>query len=325
MTPLVRSLLTVVAIAIAACSFDGDKLSNRRCDPTRACSRADEVCCNGYCVLGTTCTVDMGFDLFVPKPDRGPDLDPTNDKDLDGFKDDVDNCPDDYNPDQKDSDGDKVGNACDCAPADQIFQQAVVDLQQFGSPTPFTPVESTANWKVLGAFYQQSAVDGMQRSRFSLLPHRAFLATATFSFKAAGDDGLTDPAQNISFAGIAVRTKDLADGKGDAYYCGVDLSSWRVMIGRSQNDELGQGKLHLFTDPLADKPGRAINRELRVDIPYQVNFRVEGSALSCTVILPDQARVDYATTDSALSTGELALFSVGASVDFRAVRVCATQ
>jgi len=35
------------------------------------------------------------------------------DTDKDGFMDDMDNCPDIYNPDQRDSDGDGIGDACD--------------------------------------------------------------------------------------------------------------------------------------------------------------------------------------------------------------------
>ncbi len=38
---------------------------------------------------------------------------PGNDSDGDGVKDDADNCPGIYNPDQTDSDGDAVGDACD--------------------------------------------------------------------------------------------------------------------------------------------------------------------------------------------------------------------
>ena len=42
-----------------------------------------------------------------------PALVPEPDTDDDGITDDIDNCPDDPNPDQADCDGDSVGNACD--------------------------------------------------------------------------------------------------------------------------------------------------------------------------------------------------------------------
>jgi hypothetical protein len=315
--------VSLAAMAVVACSFDGEKLTSRSCGPSRGCSQSGEICCRGFCVLAATCA-DLGVDIFVPKTEGSPDLDPTTDRDLDTIKDDVDNCPDTWNRDQADLDGDKLGDVCDCSPTDQAFTTAVINLPQFSAPVPFKAVESTDDWRLLGTFFQQGATDGMRRAAFSLLPHRRFLAQATFSFKQAGDDDLIDPVNNVSLAGVAVRTNTLADGKGDAYYCGVDLASWRVMIGRSQADELGQGKLHLFADPLS-KPGKAINRELRVDVPYTVLFRVVEASLSCTVILPDLSRVEYQTTDAALTTGQLALFTVGASADFRSVKVCATQ
>jgi hypothetical protein len=45
---------------------------------------------------------DYPFALIVGLPDS----------DIDGIADDVDNCPNTYNPDQKDSDGDGIGDAC---------------------------------------------------------------------------------------------------------------------------------------------------------------------------------------------------------------------
>ena len=44
----------------------------------------------------------------------------TTDSDGDGVPDDIDNCPDDSNPDQLDSDGDGVGDVCDDCPNDPL-------------------------------------------------------------------------------------------------------------------------------------------------------------------------------------------------------------
>jgi hypothetical protein len=43
-------------------------------------------------------------------------VDDDTDTDGDGLEDDADNCPDVYNPNQADSDGDLVGDACDAPP-----------------------------------------------------------------------------------------------------------------------------------------------------------------------------------------------------------------
>ena len=37
----------------------------------------------------------------------------SDDNDKDGIKNDVDNCPDTYNPNQSDFDGDDIGDVCD--------------------------------------------------------------------------------------------------------------------------------------------------------------------------------------------------------------------
>ena len=46
------------------------------------------------------------------------------DKDLDGIPDSIDNCVDDYNPDQSDIDSDNVGDVCDGCPEDPLKTEA---------------------------------------------------------------------------------------------------------------------------------------------------------------------------------------------------------
>jgi rhodanese-related sulfurtransferase len=57
------------------------------------------------------------------------------DSDVDGFNDDLDNCPDAHNPLQTDSDNDQIGNACDndCPDLDELNPVNIVDLAVIAS------------------------------------------------------------------------------------------------------------------------------------------------------------------------------------------------
>jgi hypothetical protein len=56
-----------------------------------------------------------------------PPCNPATDADCDGFEDETDNCPNVFNPDQLDSDGDGKGNACDVCPDDATDNCNVTD------------------------------------------------------------------------------------------------------------------------------------------------------------------------------------------------------
>jgi len=64
------------------------------------------------------------------------------DTDLDGFNDDLDNCPSVYNPLQTDSDLDGIGNACDsdCPNLDALNPVSIADLAIL-----------TSNWQLSGS------------------------------------------------------------------------------------------------------------------------------------------------------------------------------
>jgi MYXO-CTERM domain-containing protein len=85
----------------AACPADAYAPEGSGCDDGDACSGPD-VCAAGRCMGRRTDTDGDGV------PDRC-DLDTDND----GIPDATDNCPLVPNPDQRDSDGDTLGDACD--------------------------------------------------------------------------------------------------------------------------------------------------------------------------------------------------------------------
>jgi hypothetical protein len=77
-----------------------------------------------------------------PKPIQAPP--PPPDRDHDGIPDFRDNCPDVYNPDQKDSDGNGIGDACDTA------WQEFIKKNPPPPPKPVPP--SFAAYKYIGTF-----------------------------------------------------------------------------------------------------------------------------------------------------------------------------
>jgi hypothetical protein len=87
-----------------SCKVDGDCRAGEYCDRGNCLLRSPGACENqSDCPAGTTCSP---AGVFVP----------AHDTDGDGVPDHVDNCPFVFNPDQKDSDFDGVGDACDVHP-----------------------------------------------------------------------------------------------------------------------------------------------------------------------------------------------------------------
>jgi hypothetical protein len=86
------------------CLVDGD------CDDSLYCNGV-ETCGGGTCQGGNDPCPDQFCD---EEGDSCIDCMAYGDNDEDGVGDLCDNCPDDYNPDQVDDDGDGYGTACDC-------------------------------------------------------------------------------------------------------------------------------------------------------------------------------------------------------------------
>ncbi len=103
-----------------ACDPDAPCEQDEDCDDDDACTM--DLCGEGgTCMYGAVscsdedpCTIDACFPNLGCMHDDIPGCFP--DGDHDGVPDDADNCPDVFNPQQEDADGDEIGDACDCMP-----------------------------------------------------------------------------------------------------------------------------------------------------------------------------------------------------------------
>ncbi len=318
--PVLGAILTAPP---AGCHFDSSRLAELACTEGAAEScPTGKRCCSGHCVLVASCP-DAGTD-GPPPADLGPDLDPANDRDLDGVANAEDNCPDTANPSQADGDQDGLGDLCDCAPADSAFGPPLANIARFTDPAPFDPVEQASSWKVLGGYYQQASTNGLNRAAHeSISPQDDLLVLAVIRFTGRGDDGLVfDDGEdnNASLAGVVVRTAGLSANAGGGYYCALDQQNVRLVSGRTQGSDLASDKLELFGDTTG--PGSGIIRPIREDTPYTITMRIVDDQISCRALLADLSQVETNAQDKTLTTGGMALFTAGASALFESVKVC---
>lgn len=308
--------LAAALLACAGCHFDDSRLEALRCDDDAACADG-RTCCQGYCVGAASCppeTLDLGAGEAAL-----PDIDLVGDPDGDRVKNPTDNCPTVANPDQADGDKDGRGDACDCAPADPNFATTALKVTAFsaGGALPLSPVESAADWQVVGAALKQINKDGMRRALHGATAAAGDLrVSATFRLGSAGADGITSPADPLALAGVMVRAAASGAGQGGGYYCGLDHAGDRLLLAKTSGSELSSGRLSLLPGAVAAGTG------LVEGTVYTVTLRVRGKSLQCQARLPNDRTLSQSGSDGDHATGAAALFTLGSAAQFDAVTVC---
>jgi hypothetical protein len=111
------------------------------------------------CSFAPNAAIDGGSNSGTPDaPDAPPGL--PGDRDGDGVPDESDNCPDTYNPDQHNQDGDPFGDACDLCP--HIASQtpdADSDGDMIGDPCDPRP-NAKDTLRLFTGFYSQDDIAG---------------------------------------------------------------------------------------------------------------------------------------------------------------------
>ncbi len=262
-----------------------------------------------------SCSASIGG-ADAPKPDAMPER--PADADSDGVADVDDNCPRVANEDQRDTDTDTVGDACDCDPADPDLDAYLVvedDLQQ--ESNLFTPTDSfdEDNW-----IYE----DGLQQIRLADESNDAALfqgleMTDVYMRVTAISTDITNFDDEDLRQLFLVARVDAQATSYEAYGCGIE-----VVEGLDPTQKTTALK---FSGPPPDTLDMEIYQrtdraELRENEEIELELELRGSAMRCTATQNPSGATIATTSAIPIKSGYVGVHTRETKALFKNLRIC---
>jgi hypothetical protein len=174
----------------------------------------------------------------------------------------------------------------------------------------FTPVLASSTWQFGSGSYNETYADDLHVSWIDGAGGDHVSMQASVRPVAQGRPLFDSPNGNFaSAAGVIVRASGLSSSSVTGYFCGVDLRGQRLLLGRMSGAYSPSNGT--FTILGSQSLTVAISNS------YLVQADAQGGALTCT-----SGTTQVSANDSAIATGSVGLFTLGARASFTDAMYC---
>lgn len=244
-----------------------------------------------------------------------------DDTDGDGVADGTDNCPGVKNADQADGDGDKIGDACDCAPNDaQVAAYKLVDDDLSADHGAFAvpPSFPAADWTYTGGMYEQTRL-----ASTSPTPSDATLATVggpleDVYVEVKGISSQITASQPVDVREMSILTGAVVTGNALA------AKGCTMIVPASGTPTISVTSFEGSNDAITSTNVQSGDRpRVLVGEEFTMKMSVQKGTVTCTVLLGDGGTYTATATGVTGLSGTVGLLTRETKAQFRDLKICA--
>ena len=263
--------------------------------------------------------VDTGRDVELGE--TSTDADPgAPDGDGDGIPDRADNCPALSNQTQTDTDGDKIGDACDCEPTDALVAAyAVVSDDLSTDQGKFAPAVDlpAASWGFsAGAYRQVRLAQGASDAAFSISKSSAMLRDIFVEVRASSTEIATYATNHRQI--LILSGASSSGGTFSATACGLEVVDGLVPTQKISVLGLSGSPASVTTTATTrvDRPAVQPGEE------FVLRMQVRAGEITCSVKLGDAAAFTATASGVTTVSGAVGLYTRETKGLFKNIKIC---